>query len=167
MVPLVVRRHCLAEGLMLSWGIASVVIFCVSVSLLNKLLPHNVSVCQQSLYCVRHWVLGSSIYLHGLLWCKIRMCMFINVMQWLAFLLIDTVKLYVFSLGKRFGETSNYSNFTASSCTNVTANFIIHCGLKCYHYHIQLFLQDIKLVIELQDDKQVFIHNCFILYIFF
>lgn len=34
---------------MLSWGIASVVIFCVSVSLLNKLLPHNVPPCQRVL----------------------------------------------------------------------------------------------------------------------
>ncbi len=44
---------------MLNWVIASVVLFCVSVSLLNKLLPHNVSVGQQSLYCLSHWVLGT------------------------------------------------------------------------------------------------------------
>lgn len=34
---------------MLNRGIASVVIFCVSVSLLNKLLPHNVTICFESL----------------------------------------------------------------------------------------------------------------------
>lgn len=60
MFPVVVRWHCLAEGIMLSRGIASVVIFCVSVSLLNKLLPHNVSFCQQSLYCLGHWVLETA-----------------------------------------------------------------------------------------------------------
>lgn len=48
MVPVVLR--CLAESIMLSWEIASVVIFCVSVLLLNK-LPQNVSFCWQCLYC--------------------------------------------------------------------------------------------------------------------
>lgn len=49
MVPVVLR--CLAESIMLSWEIASVVIFCVSVLLLNK-LPQNVSLCRQHLYCL-------------------------------------------------------------------------------------------------------------------
>lgn len=61
MVPAVVTWHCLAEGIMLNWGIASVVIFCVSVSLLNKLLPHNVIFCQQGLHWFSHWVID--IYL--------------------------------------------------------------------------------------------------------
>lgn len=43
MVPVLVRRRCLAECVMLSWGNASAVVFCVSVLLLNKILPGNVS----------------------------------------------------------------------------------------------------------------------------
>lgn len=49
---------------MLKWGIASVVIFRVSVSLLNKLLPHNVSLCQQSFSCLSYKVLGNGWYIY-------------------------------------------------------------------------------------------------------
>lgn len=49
-VPFVVKLHCLAEGVLLNWGNASVVIFCVSVSLLNKLLPHNVTLPDSLLF---------------------------------------------------------------------------------------------------------------------
>lgn len=60
-VPFVVKLHCLAEGVLLNWGNASVVIFCVSVSLLNKLLPHNVTLCQ-TLYCFIHRILDLYFY---------------------------------------------------------------------------------------------------------